>query len=321
MAMEADASGSESSTDSIAQDTLIALSYLKSRTIVEELDHDIGLRRLYSRTEIDYFSRLPPNAKIEKTVKYWNSMVSASVNPTSGIVTLNVTAFSPKDAAVIAKASIDACEKAVNRLTQEIGSDSVVVSENERERAESKLIESSVKLEAARNRKAVIDPLQSAVSENQLINAVRGQLLNLQQDYDSQSVYVDKNAPQIRTLQARIQAAQSEIDRLSALQTTQKPGPSWLPVLSDSFLDIDAVALDHHIAEVQYASALSRLENARLASDAKLIYMELFLPPEPPQKPKYPRRALYGILFGILAATALVGALAAMRSIRLNWAT
>jgi capsular polysaccharide transport system permease protein len=317
LTMEADATGSESSpAELIVQDTLIILSFLKSPAIVEQLEHEIGLRQLYSRADIDYFSRLPRDAKIETFVKYWDAMAVQSVEPSSGIVTLNVAAFSPKDAALIAQACINASEKAVNQLNKEMTSDTLAVSESERKRAESKLIQTRAKLESIRNQKAVIDPIESAASENQLLGIVRGQLLNLQQDYDTQSLYIDKNAPQIRSLQARIQAAQNEIERLTAQQTTQKRSSNTSSVLSDSFPDIEAAALENHIAEKQYASALSRLENIRLASDAKLIYVELFLLPEPPQKPKYPHRTLYGVLFGVLAAAAFLAALAPIRSIR-----
>ena len=75
-------------TMQIIQDTQIVVNFIQSRAIVEELDQKIDLRRIFSRSGVDFFSRFNPKKPIEKLVRYWKTMVDTSVQMPSGIVVL-----------------------------------------------------------------------------------------------------------------------------------------------------------------------------------------------------------------------------------------
>ncbi len=287
----------------IVQDTQVVMSYLESRALVEYLQKEIDLRHIYSNDSIDFLSRMAEDAKIETFVRYWKSMVDVSVQPSNGIVTLSVKAFSASDSTRIALACIKASESVINNLNKDVIADSVTASNTERQIAEGRLTESRAKLEQIRNKEAVITTEQSEMSSTQLISKVRSELLSMQQEYETQSRYLAKTAPQSRTLQARIEAAKAELEKLKA-QQTHKQNSTGVASLSESFLKIESATLEAGVAAAQYASALSRLENARLAAQVKLLYVEVFMPPDPPQRPKYPHRVLMSSLsgaFGLLS--------------------
>jgi capsular polysaccharide transport system permease protein len=310
-------SGSDSSPSGlILQDTQIVMSYLASRAIVEALDRDIGLHRLYSTDAIDYFSRLPLDAKIEKFVDYWKSMIEVSAQLGSGIVTLSVRSFSADDGVRIVKACIELSETMVNQLNSSLLTDSLAVSLSVYKRAEARLIASRDALEKVRNSESITNPDQSSASLTELISTARAQLLALQQDYEARSLYVGKNTPQIRALQARIEAAKNAIEELTAQQTASGQNSSATKTLSNSFSKLELAKLEYQDAEKQYASSLSRLENVRLASESKSMYLEVFLQPAPAQQPRYPHRTLYVALFILLTAILDVTALFVLRSMR-----
>src|ERR1700730_17543319 len=61
------------------EDTQIVLNFIQSRAIVEQLDHKLDLRGIFSRPGVDRFSAFNPEKPIEKLVRYWKTMVETSV--------------------------------------------------------------------------------------------------------------------------------------------------------------------------------------------------------------------------------------------------
>jgi len=275
----------------IVQTTQVIMSYLDSRTLVEELEKKIELRQLYSDASIDYLSRMAPDAKIEKFVKYWRSMTNVAVQPATGIVTLTVQAYSADDAVRIAETCVKESEAVVNAMSSALVEDSLNVSKEAEQRAEAHLAKTRSDLEKARNGEAMISSEQSAASSLQLVTSVRSDLLKLQQSYETQKRFIDESSPQMRALRSRIQAAKNEVERLEST-VSKRQGNSPAPALSESLARLDGMALENKLAETQYSEARARLETARLASEAKLMYAEVFLHPQPAQQAKYPRRML-----------------------------
>ena len=82
--------------------------------------------------------------------------------------------------------------------------------------------------------------------------------------------------------------------------TSNKPqGGSGSKVLSGSMSRLDYAQLNNDIAERIYAGALAALEQATLATQIKLMYINDFVRPVPAEEAKYPRRALdISLVFG-----------------------
>lgn len=292
----------------IIQDTQIIMNYIQSRAMVEQLERSVGLRSLYSDPSVDVFSRLKKDAKIEKFVRYWKSMISMSVQMPAGIVVFTVKAFSPDDAARIADAALESSELLVNQMNDQMIKDTIDVAEKERERAEAHLATARANLEKARNEEGMLSADKSADALNGLITQVRGELAKMQQDYDTQRRYVSEGAPTVRNLRAKIDAANKEISALQGRLTQTAGDGAGAKVLSGSMSKLEYMTLENQIAEKMYASSLALLEHARLASETKLMYINTFVRPVAAQEAKYPRRVLDTVLFA-LAATALWGAI------------
>ena len=284
----------------IIQDTQIIMNFIQSRTMVEELDKAVGVRRLYEDASIDFVSRLKADAKIEKALRYWKSMVDLSVQMPSGIVVMTVNAFSPEDATRIADAAIEASEILVNRMNDKMIEDTVSASDHERQRAEASLARKRADLETARNQEGTLSADKSADAFAGLITSVRGELSKMQQDYDIQRHYVTEDSPTIRNLQAKITAANEEITRLQA-NLTRSDVAGGVKNLAGSMSKLEYAALETKIAEKIYASSLALLEHARLASETKLMYINTFVRPVPAQEAKYPHRLLNTALFAAAA--------------------
>lgn len=312
----------------IIQDTQVIINYLKSRTLVEALDHGVDMRALYDKDDIDWFSRIDRDRPIERIVKYWTRHIDISVQLPSGIVVFAVRAFSPDDAVKLANAALDSSEQLVNRMNDQMRRDSVDLAERERVRAQEKLAQARANLERARNEEGMLSADVASKSLTELETEVKRAMIKLQQDYDSARRFVTADAPQLKNLRARISAAQGEVAKLqaqmtavkTAAQTASATGGPAPRILSGSMSRLDYATLENTIAEKIYAGSLTALEHAKLVSETKLMYINTFVRPTTAEEAKYPRRILDIALIasaGFFAWLALAGILLIVRN---RWA-
>ncbi len=296
----------------IIQDTQIIMNYLVNRGVVEALNKSIGLEHLYQDPHADFFSRLKPDPSIETMVKYWKRHLDLSVQVPSGIVVMTVKAFSPDAAVKIADGALAASEALVNDMNDKMRNDAVSLAETERQRAQDNLARARAALERARNEEGILNANTASLAVSELMTQVQGQRIKLQQDYDAQRRFVRADAPQLRNLQTRIDAATTEVAKLQGQMTQASPSSGKDTTLSGSISRLDYASLENVIAEKIYAGSMAALEHVRLASETKLMYINTFVQPVAAQDASYPKRpldmlivvaacmAVWGVVLGLL---------------------
>ena len=134
-------------------DNYLVTDFLGSKEAVEKLQKRIDAISLYSKPTIDWWSRYKtPSGPIEKFVSYWNDTITVRFDPLTGIGTVDVRAFSPQDALLIANSLLSMSEELINRLTDRTRVDSVRFAQGEVERAQDRLKAILAKLTAYRDR-------------------------------------------------------------------------------------------------------------------------------------------------------------------------
>ena len=300
----------------IIQDTQIVTNYIESRAAVEKLESTVGLRRIYSSSDVDWWARFNPSKPIEKLVSYWRHMSDVSIIMPAGIVDFKVRAFTPEEARLVGENVMTLSEQLINELNARMNADAVKDAEQELQRTSERLAAARGALEKARNDEGVLDAVKSADALNKLITDLRGQLSKMQQEYDAQLHSVLASAPQMRTLKARIDAAQAQTSELESKLTTNDANETS-KTLSNSMTKLAELDLERQIAERLYAGAAASLELAHLTAEHKLMYLNTFVRPVAPQEPRYPKRILYtaAIALGSLATWgALIGCVMAARN-------
>lgn len=296
------------------QDTQVVTNYIESPSLVRKLEERVDLRKLYGNEGIDWLSRFDASESSEKLTKYWKSMSDVSIQLPGGIVTFTVRAFTAIDALHIAEDVLACTEELVNDINRRMMEDNVTGYRTEFERAALRLGKARVALETARNSTGILDPGQAAIAFGTLVTTLKGDLLALQQDYDSQTKYVVADAPQMRAMANRIKVMSDQIRQLEARMTGQ-PGPNGRDgVLSESMTRFSELEVEHRIAEQQYVSAASSLELARTSTERRLVYLKTFLRPSLPQEARFPRRFLtiVSVSAGAFAAWATLCGLVAL---------
>lgn len=299
----------------IVQDTQIVANYVRSRAMVEALQQKLNLRKLYGRPQIDWLARFDQDESIERLVKYWKSMTDVSIQLPGGIVVFTVKAFSPEDAFSIGRSVIELSEGLLNDINQKMLQDNVGASKQELERAAVRLGRARQMLESARNSEGILDANNAGRSLTDLVTGLKADLLKLQQEYKSQSRFVQKDAPQLRVLDSQINAISAQIQDLESKLTNI--GQSTNPAISGLMTKYAELELERKIAERHYASTASALEVARNIAERRMVYLQTFVRPALPQASEYPRRVLSIIIVcavAFLAWAALAGGITLARN-------
>jgi len=275
------------------QDSFIVADYIKSRAMVEKLEKSVGLRALYSRSGIDILSRFNPNDPIEDLVRYWDWKVTTFIENPSGIITVDVRAFSPEDSLKIAKAVVALSEELINQMGARAERDLVSQAEREVARAEKRVREARGSLREFRNSTGIIDPRAQADSINSMIDQIKTERMKNAQDLAVMLPSLSESSPQVQDLRARIKAADDQIAGLESKLTTRNP--SNADTVSRVLVQFEKLDLLQKVAEKQYASALSALEASRVTAERQRLYLNTFVTPTIPQEATRPKRFWYSV--------------------------
>ena len=197
------------------QDAQVLVNFIRSRSMVEALDRKVGLRAMFSRSGVDYFSSFDPEDSVEELEKYWKRRIDASIDMMSGIISVNVRAFTPRDSLAIAQNVTDLSERLVNELSTRSRRDALAQARTELTRAEEQLKNATGSMRDARNTEGVLDAPAAAEAINKLITTLRLELAQTQEDLALHSDSATSDSPQARLLTARVQSLKSQIDEYS----------------------------------------------------------------------------------------------------------
>ncbi|MBI1980730.1 MAG: hypothetical protein HYS63_04090 [Methylocystis sp.] len=287
------------------QDAQVLVNFIRSRGMVEALDKKIGLRAMFSRPGVDYFSSFDPDDPIEELEKYWKRRVDASIDLMSNIISVNVRAFTPSDSLAISQNIAELSERVVNELSTRSRRDALAQARTELTRAEAQLKNSTGAMRDARNAEGVLDAPAAAEAINKIINTLRLELSHTEEDLalhgDSESL----DSPQARLLTARVQSLKSQIDDYST--QIASGGEKAAGSLAQRAGVLSRHQVELNLAQQRYALAVAAFENARVDLETQRAYLISFLRPTLAEKSLYPRR---WIEWAIIVAPATIGWLA-----------
>lgn len=270
------------------QDSLILTDYIEGRSLVEALDRKLNLRQMFSRDSIDYFSQFDPKDSTEELMYYWRRHVDVHIDSMSGVITVVVRAFTPKDSLALANEIVSQSEALVNELTERSRRDALRQAQLELNRANEIRREKSRAMRDVRNTEGVLDTSKTSEVMTQMLGDLRLELIRLQQEYSAQRKTILPSSPQLRVLEARIDSMKEQIKRFESQMTDSGSGSNV--ALSDIMSRFEREGLDKEIAEKQYVAAAAAFERARMDLESQHVYLATFLKPVLAQEALYPRR-------------------------------
>jgi len=285
-------------------DAYIVTNFINSEQAVEEVDHDVNLRAMFARPNIDFWSRLGANESNEQLAAYWKDMVSARFDLMTGIVSVSVSAFTPHESLNVADSIIARSTAMFSELNREAQQDLVSRSEEYLARAEKKLHDARQALQSFRGTAGVIDPSKVAAEDLQAtyagINKLRDELNSLKTQYASLRA-LSPHSPSLPAMATRMRVLQEQIAKAQAAGPGDFPEPKQASPASVG--QYEALTLDYQFAEKLYTSALEARDKVHSLAEARQVYLALFIKPSLAQAPLYPDRSR-SILTVLVAAAA-----------------
>ncbi|MCL6655203.1 hypothetical protein A6R70_23280 [Agrobacterium rubi] len=283
----------------IVQDTAVLLNYLDSPALIEDVSRNISLEKYFGREQIDYFSRLKPEATQDRTLKYWRKHYSASVNPKSGIVEVQVTAYTPQEAKDLLQLVLKLSEDQVNKLSSGMWNDLLITTQHDVENATKDVSDLRARLRDIQNTTGVFDIDMSAERFSSVLTGVEASIADLRSRKAALAKTVGEDAPQVSEIDRRLQGLEAQSKELK--EKTAGAGKESLAAYSTTF---ENVKLDLSMGEERLRSAITDLEKVRLVSSLQLVYVDNFTQPTLPDDATYPK-VLLELFIRFLAFSAL----------------
>ena len=290
------------------QDVLAVRDYVLSRDMLQRLDKEHQFIAHYQQPHIDWISRLPADATFEEAYEYYDDKVLTSFDTTSGILTLEVRAFSPQAASKFAQAILAYSEEMVNQLSERERHDRTKYAEDEVKKAEVRLSKGRQALLELQKKHGEFNPLHSATATFEVRTQLEGELAKARAEVMQLKAYMNDDAPQVRAANEKVRAIAAQV----AQENRRLVNPKSEKGLNMSLADFEAAMVEKEFAEKAYESTLAALENARSDAARQHRYLATIARPSLPDESTYPRRwlsfftvfVLSFLLMGILSLLA-----------------
>lgn len=260
------------------ENAYVVLNWIRSADALDELNAKLGYQEMVSDPAIDPLSRwsgpLSQSGR-QGLLKYYNSMVEASLDTRSGIVELTVTAFSPEDAHQISTVLIDAAEDLVNHMNTRENTARIAEAREEVARAEQVLL--SVHLEEQRQRieAGILDPKLETETSTGTLMALQQVLVTKRAEFQALAAG-NPSSPLLPQMEREVAAVEDEI----ALTRSALAGKS--DSLVETITRFEQLALSKKFAAEALLSARGTLETARIDASRKSLFLAAVASPDIP---------------------------------------
>lgn len=278
-------------------DSYIVMDYVQSRDVVDKLEEQIHLRRLYSRSEADFWARLNASVPVEDLVKYWRSMVRVSFDTLSQIISIEVRAFTAADAKLVAETVLNLSEALVNDISARARADAVRSSIVEVKRAEDRVKGIRTTITDFRTKQKELDPMARAQAQFVVQSKLDEDLTKARAELSGLRRYMSDSAPTVDVLRNKIKSLEAQIaeERGRMSLTGQRDGQRdavGQEALTTMIATYEELQLERDFADKNLQSAQASLERARIEADRQQRYMATFVRPQLAQLAVYPKRYL-----------------------------
>ena len=283
-------------------DAFAVHAYINSLDGLREMMTRVPIEEVYGAGRADPFSRVPGAfgaRSFETLFKGTRRYITVGYDSTTGISTLRVQAFRPRDAQVVSEALLSGGEGLVNRLNLRSENDAVVEAQRTVAEAQTRVAEAQARIAAFRTQERFIDPASTATAGGELISQLSVTIANLRAER-SQIAAEAPNSPQLPILDGRIRAYERQVQEARA--AIAGGADSLVPKIST----YEQLATEREFAQRALLAATQALESARLDSRRQKLYLERIVNPSQPDEALQPRRWL-SILAVLLVALTVYG--------------
>ena len=261
-----------------ASDSDILFELILSQRMVERIDEELDLRRIYNLPDEDPVFTLGDEVTIEDLVSYWGRMIDMRYESSTGIIDLRANAFTPEDAQAIAQAILTVSSAVVNRLSEQARDDAIRYANEDLGEAEDRLIEDRRRLADFRRENRIVDPSADVAGQMGLVNALSGELAQALVERDMLLSYAADGDQRVVQANRRIEAITDRIEEERA-----NLGIAGVADAGDTLPEIigtyEELLVDLEFSNTAYTQALGNLAVARAEARRQSRYLAAHVEP------------------------------------------
>ena len=281
-------------TSPSSTDSLTVQNYINSHDFLEKIQQKIDVKKHFSNVDYDWWSRLDGGASKEGLLDYWSSsVVSLYYDSSSGISSVDVTAYTPEFAKRISEEILDISVSFVNGVSNEAKQDALSFALEETTKAE-------LEVESLRNQIAkfnesenVISVEQNAQSEQGIVAELKQKLATAEADYKSLTSYMQKSSIKARLALSKINSIKQQIKVQQLTWSKPNKGNSVVEAVQSTA----RLESQLQFSEQIYLNALTALKQAQIDATQQQRYLDIIVPPHLPDEALKPTKILSTFTF------------------------
>lgn len=287
------------------QDARIVDAYLRSPDVFSKLDGELQLTQHYSDTSRDWVSRLASSPTLWDKESFWQRVAQPKIDVDSGIVTFTVRAYTPDMAQNIAAGILRQGEALINEMNERSRNDAIRLAESEVKVAQERIVKAQKALETFRDEHKELDPKATATGLQTLVFELEGERSKVKAELAEARSYMKSTAPQVKALEKRLAAVESQLNAEKARIAGNPAGGS---AINSWVSQYENLMIESEFAQKQLTTAMSAYEQARSMALAKSRYLVAIQQPTLPDESRYPRTWVFTLcaFFGFFLIYGLV---------------
>jgi len=281
-------------------DPVILYKYITSRDMIRAVEARIDVRRAFTRPGDPYFS-MAPDAPVELREDHWRDMVRVFLDTGSGLIEVEVRAYTPEDAKAIAGAIQEESASLLNKLSDTAKADATRFARDELGTATERLRKARAAMTGFRARTQIVDPATDFAGRMSLLNSLLAQQANALIERDilrGSSGFADD--PRFDQLDRRIEVISKRIETERARIAASDDGSQGY---ADLVAEYEGLRLEGEFAERAYVAARAGLDAAIAAAQRKSRYLAVYMPATLAETAEYPQRWTWSLLVAGLLFT------------------
>lgn len=328
---------------SSSSDTDILYKFIQSPELVARTNARLDLREIWGRPGRDWTNSAhdpvfaynpagvipslfgtearPPQGSIEDLTDHWARMVKVYSDSGTGLIDLEVQAFTAAEAQAVAQVIYEESSDMINRLSAIARNDATSYARDELEQAVERLKQARQAMTRFRNETQIVDPSASIQGQMGILSSLQSQLAQTLIDLDILRQTTRENDPRITQTERRVQVIEDRIEqeRRKLGLGSNSAQASDANAFANLVGQYESLAVDLQFAEQSYTAALSAFDTAQAEAQRQSRYLAAHVNPTLPESSTRPDRlSLTGLvaLFAFLTWATLVLAVYALRDRR-----
>ena len=286
------------------EDTLYLKEYIISHDMLNVLEENADWTEKYSGKWNDPLFYLSKDAPSEDKLEFYQRMVTTNYDETTGLLQIDVQAFTAVDAEEVLQEILKQSATFVNNITRSMADEQLAFAQRElitsAERYEAKQAE----LLAFQNVHKLFNAEVTAESLSQIVANLEAEIVKENARLNALKTRLAANAPQIRSQENKINALAKQLEAEQRKITASDFSED--DILNTIAFDYRRLQVDLMVAEEFYKTSLAVVENAKLETIKNIRSLIAVVKPNLPQKAEYPR-TIYNLITILIVLMLLYG--------------